>query len=73
VIKRENDTLIKGFENIEKYYLNAFYNNAKATWKPDFIAVSDDGTMAYSYGNYNWVITDTVGKTSNYPGVYITI
>lgn len=55
VIKRENDTLIKGKENIKNYYLNPIYKTAKVSWKPDFVEVSIDGNMAYTYGKYVWV------------------
>jgi hypothetical protein len=53
VIKRENDTLIKGRENIKKYYSSPKFKNASVTWKPDFADVSADGTLAYTYGKYD--------------------
>ena len=62
VIKRENDTLIYGSDAIKKYYSNPFYNNAVAVWEPDYIGVSDDGTMAYTFGKYEWTFTDSTGK-----------
>jgi hypothetical protein len=41
VIKRENDTLIKGKENIKIYYDKRNNKNATVNWTPDFIEVSD--------------------------------
>ena len=73
VIKRENDSLIIGKEAIKNYYSNPFYKNAIAVWSPDFISVSDDGTMAYTYGKYEWTFTDSAGLTSNYKGVFHTV
>ena len=52
VIKRENDTLIIGKEQIKEYYNKEFYKTAKVNWAPDFIDVSEDGTLAYTYGKY---------------------
>ena len=73
VIKRENDTLIIGNEAIKKYYSNPFYKNAVAIWEPDYIGVSNDGTMAYTYGKYEWTFTDSTGKKTNYNGIFHTV
>jgi hypothetical protein len=54
VIKRQNDTLIYGPKAIKLYYSTEFYKSAKAYWAPDYISVSVDGTMAYTYGKYRW-------------------
>ncbi|MFT3795171.1 YybH family protein [Flavobacterium sp.] len=73
VIKRENDTLIKGRDNIRKYYSNPKLKNASVVWKPDFIDVSKDGTMGYTYGKYVWTIKDSTGKATDYKGVFHTV
>lgn len=72
-IKRENDTLIKGRDNIKKYYSNPKLKNASVSWKPDFVDVSRDGTMAYTYGKYIWTVKDSAGKTTDYKGVFHTV
>ena len=56
VIKRENDTLIIGRENIRDYYNNPVYKRAAVSWTPDFIDVSDCGNMSYTYGKYVWKV-----------------
>lgn len=71
IIKRENDTLIKGRDNIKKYYSKI--KNATVTWKPDFVDVSNDATMAYTYGNYVWTTKDSIGNTKEYKGVFHTV
>lgn len=73
VIKRENDTLITGRDAIRNYYSNPFYKNAVAVWEPDFIDVSDDETMAYTFGKYEWTFTDSTGQKSNYKGIFHTV
>jgi ketosteroid isomerase-like protein len=75
VIKRGNgtDTLIKGRDAISQDYTGLVYERSKAEWKPDFVDVSDDGTMAYTYGKYNWTFRDSTGKESNYNGVFHTV
>lgn len=73
VILRENDTLISGKENIKVYYTKKNPANASVKWTPDFIDVSDCGTLGYSYGKYTWTIKDEDGKVTEYKGVFHTV
>lgn len=73
VIKRENDTLIRGKENIKKYYSNSKFKKVSVTWKPDFIEVSKDGEMAFTYGKYIWTVTDSLGNNKDFKGVFHTV
>jgi ketosteroid isomerase-like protein len=73
VIKRQNDTLVIGKENIKKYYSNDFYKNASVKWSPHFIDVSEDGTLAYTYGKYVWKSKDNAGNESEFTGVFHTV
>lgn len=71
-IKRENDTLIHGRENIRHYYSRDKYSKASVTWTPDAIEVSNDGTLAYTYGKYVWTVSDSLGS-HQYRGVFHTV
>ncbi len=73
VIKRQNDTLIQGKEEIRKYYSNDFYKNASVTWSPDFIDVDAQGSLAYTYGKYLWKTKDSGGKREEFRGVFHTV
>lgn len=73
VIKRGNDSLIHGRETIKNFYSKPSPGKRKVTWNPDFVDVSDDGTMAYTYGSYLWVITPDSGAVQEYRGVFNTI
>lgn len=73
VIKRQNDTLIIGKENIKDYYSNPAFKMAKVTWTPDFIDISESGDMAYSYGKYLWVIWNAESDTAEFEGVFQTV
>ncbi len=73
VIKRENDTLIFGKEEIKKYYSSPLYKNAVAIWEPDYIDISNDQTMAYTFGKYEWTFIDSSGKKKNYKGIFHTV
>jgi len=73
VIKRENDTLIRGKENIKKYYSNPKFKKASVTWKPDFVEVSKDGEMAFTYGKYIWTVKDSLGNKKDFKGIFHTV
>jgi len=73
VIKRQKDTLIIGKENIKTYYEKNTSKNATVNWTPDFIEVSDCGTLAYTYGKYSWKIKDKNGAVVEYKGIFHTV
>ena len=73
VIRRGNDSLITGRENIKNYYDKNADPNVKLSWTPDFIGVSDCGTLGYTYGKYLFSVRDTSGKNIEYTGVFHTI
>lgn len=73
VIKRENDSLIMGNLAIKNFYSNPVYKDAIAEWRPDYVDVSNDGSMAYTYGKYKWSMKDNSGKLSIYEGVFHTV
>jgi len=73
VIKRQNDTLITGKEDIYRYYDNERMKRAIVQWTPDAIEVSDDGSMASTYGKYLWRIPNDRGDTTEYRGVFHTV
>lgn len=73
VIKRENDTLIVGKQNIKTYYEKTDDTNTTVTWTPDFIDVADCGTMAYTYGKYLWKIKQADSTVTEFKGVFHTV
>ena len=72
VIKRQNDTLIIGKENIRMYYENGV-KNATVNWTPDFIDVADCGTLGYTYGRFTWKIKQEEGDSTEIKGVFHTV
>jgi ketosteroid isomerase-like protein len=72
-IKRQNDTLIHGKNNIRNYYSGDFYKTASVSWSPDFIDASSDGNMGYTYGKYSWRSGDSTGKVNEFKGVFHTV
>jgi ketosteroid isomerase-like protein len=73
VIKRENDTLITGNENIKIYYQKKGLKDAIVNWTPDFIDVSESGDLGYTYGKFTWMIKGDDGKIVEYKGVFHTV
>ena len=72
-IRRENDTLVTGRENIRKYYEQPSRKNAKVSWTADHIDASGSGDMGYTYGKYSWQSTDSTGKTNEFKGIFSTV
>jgi ketosteroid isomerase-like protein len=72
-IRRENDTLIHGKDQIRQYYSASFYKTAKVDWSPDFTSASASGDMGYTYGKYIWQSTDSTGNISEYKGIFHTV
>jgi hypothetical protein len=71
-IKRGNDSLIHGREAVKNFYSNPKYKSAHVTWAPDFVDVSPDGNLAYTYGKYEWIFTDSSGE-KKYNGIFHTV
>ena len=72
-IKRQNDTLIHGKEAIKIFYSAPFYQKATVKWSPDFVQVSENGDLGYTYGKYVWSSTDSTGKPITFKGVFHTV
>ena len=73
VINRGSDSLIYGKEAIRHFYEKKNYTGATVKWKPDFIEVSGDGTLAYTYGNYVWKLKKEDGSVSEFTGIFHTV
>ena len=73
VILRGNDSLIKGKENIKNFYITNAKPNVTLSWTPDYIYVSDCGSLAYTYGKFLYSIKDSTGKKVERTGVFHTV
>lgn len=73
VIKRDNDSLIRGKEGILNYYSDPRFAKASVSWSPDHVEASAAGDLGYTYGHYTWRSADSSGKTTEYKGIFQTI
>lgn len=73
VILRNNDSIIEGRNNIFGYYNTEKIKKATVNWTPDKIEVSDDGTLAYTYGKYTWKINHSNDSVTIFKGVFHTV
>lgn len=67
------DSLIKGKENIRIYYSRKDLKNATVNWKPDYIYVSECGTLGYTYGRYTWKVRNENGTVTESKGIFHTV
>jgi len=72
VILRANDSIIKGKENIKNFYTKK-HQHATVNWTADFIDVSADGTLGYTYGKYKWRIKKDDGTMTELTGIFHTV
>ncbi|HUW06327.1 MAG TPA: DUF4440 domain-containing protein [Williamwhitmania sp.] len=73
VINR-GDVLIKGKNSIFSYYGKpSGLQNVKLEWKPDFIGVSANGDLGYTYGKYHFSGMDSFGKMIENEGIFHTV
>ena len=70
-----NKNLIIGKEAMTQFYQKKGSDSGKESlnWKPDFVDVSSSGDLGYTYGKYTYSITDSLGKTQEYNGVFHTV
>jgi ketosteroid isomerase-like protein len=73
VIVRDNDSIIEGKSKIYKYYNTEKIKKATVNWTPIKIEVSDDGTLAYTYGKYIWKINHSNDSVTTLNGVFHTV
>jgi len=45
VIRRRNDSLIKGKEGIKNFYSADYFKTASVKWSPDFIDIAENGVF----------------------------
>jgi ketosteroid isomerase-like protein len=72
-IKRQNDTLIHGKDNIRAFYSAPFYKTATVHWSPDFVDAAESGDIGYTYGSYTWQSKDSTGAGNEIHGVFHTV
>ena len=73
IIKRGNDSLIKGKEGVRHFYAADFFKKATVTWSPDFTDAAESGDMGYTFGKYVWRLKHDDGKVDESRGVFHTV
>lgn len=65
--------MIQGKAAITKFYNARTNTNESLVWKPDYVDVSDDLTMAYTWGPYTFKGTRANGENFEVSGIFHTI
>ena len=73
VVINANDSLIHGRNGVLNYYSKPFFKTATLTWHPDSVAVSSSNDLAYTYGKYQFISTDSTGKKVLFKGIFHTV
>ncbi|MCB0633859.1 MAG: nuclear transport factor 2 family protein [Lewinella sp.] len=67
------DQVIKGKAAIGNYFDRQTLKDVKLSWYPDFIDVSDDGTLGYTYGPYDFAAVNPEGEVVESSGTFHTV
>ena len=73
VIRRRNDSLVHGKDNIRDLFSGDYFKTATVKWSPDFIDAAASGDLGYTYGKYVWQSKDSSGKVEESSGVFHTV
>ncbi|MCA6074833.1 YybH family protein [Fulvivirga sedimenti] len=65
--------LIKGKDEIDRYYSDPNFDQITLKWSPSYIDVSSSGDMAYTYGPYELIRTDSAGNSVTNQGTFHTV
>ena len=72
VIKRGKN-IIKGKKSIRQWYEKDVRPNESLSWTPTYVDVSENGDMAYTYGNYIFTSLDSLGTKKESKGIFHTV
>lgn len=67
------ERLIEGKAAITQYFDQQDLEQVQLRWKPDFIDVAADGSLAYTYGKYTFSAPDSSGQTRESSGMFHTV
>jgi ketosteroid isomerase-like protein len=74
VVLLRNGSLVKGREGLINFYNRKGSNDSVSlTWTPDFVDVSSSGDLGYTYGNFQYSVTDSLGNTRSHKGIFHTV
>ena len=65
--------LIKGKDAIHDYYGDPAFEFIRLKWEPSFVDISSSGDMAYTYGPYELIRTDSTGAETRNTGIFHTV
>ena len=68
-----NNQIYKGKSAIGSYFDQSTLQNITLTWEPEFIEVSEDGTLGYTYGPYHFQAEDSTGQQIKSEGLFHTV
>ncbi len=73
-VLQRGSQLVVGKEAIEdRFKTRTGMENSTMTWTPDFVDVSGDGNMGYTYGQYIFTLVNTDSSMQHDTGIFHTV
>lgn len=72
VINR-GEKIYRGKAEMKDYFSRSTLTDVVLEWEPEFVDVSSDGSMAYSYGPYTFKAKDKNGNPISAEGLFHTV
>ncbi len=73
VIIRKTDSIIKGKERIRNYYKKFPKDSIELKWEVEFADISEDGSLAYTWGKSVFKRLNKNGETNVFKGKFHTV
>lgn len=72
VINR-GEKIYRGKAEMKDYFSRSTLVDVELEWEPEFVDVSSDGSMAYTYGAYTFKANDKDGNPLSAEGIFHTV
>lgn len=73
VVVMRNNAIIEGKAALKESFGEGPGDNVSLSWEPDFVDVAASGDLGYTYGKYQYTMTDSLGNKTVQEGVFHTV
>jgi ketosteroid isomerase-like protein len=72
-VLNRNNKAITGRDAFKSFFSNPVWKNARLEWKPVYVDAAASGDLAYTWGTYQFSVTDSSGTITESNGIFHTV